>query len=66
MPKFSRPPDRLDAIREEILDALLHADRSHHDELGRTGVTEVIGEPPSHSSPREQAAAPIDLHNIDE
>jgi hypothetical protein len=61
------PPD---ATREEVLDALLHSDRAQHDELGRTwdvqGTHEVGAEEWSQSSPREQAAAPIDLHNVDE
>ena len=70
MPKHVSQNDRLDTTREEVLEALLHADRAQHDELGRTGTreaggrTEHEGEP--HSSPREQAAAPIDLHNVDE
>jgi hypothetical protein len=46
--------------------ALLHADRSHHDELGRTPSIDMDGEQDYHSSPREQAAAPIDLNNVDE
>ena len=69
MPKSTSPHDRLDPMREEreeVVGALLHCDRSHHDELGRTRSTEVIGDSPSHSSPREQGAAPIDLHNVDE
>jgi hypothetical protein len=66
VPKFASHPDRLDTTREEVIRALLHADRSQHDELGRTRSTEFAGDPPYHSSPREQAAAPIDLHNVDE
>ena len=65
MPKFTEP-DRLDATREEIVRALLHSDRAQHDELGRTRSPEVSEDASSHSSPREQAAAPIDLHNVDE
>ena len=65
MPKLTRQPDRPDATREEVVRALLHADRAQHDELGRTRSVE-FGDPPNHSSPREQAAAPIDLHNVDE
>ena len=66
MPKFTTQPDRPDTTREEVVRALLHSDRAQHDELGRTPSSEVSGEPPSYSSPREQAAAPIDLHNVDE
>jgi hypothetical protein len=48
-----------------VLQALLHADRAHHDELGRTESEHTL-EDPSESSPREQGAAPIDLSNVDE
>jgi len=62
------PPD---PTREEVIEALLHADRAQYDELGRTGHPEIWGEPKTQaeascSSPREQGAAPIDLHNVDE
>ena len=66
MPKFTPQPDRPDTTREEVVRALLHSDRAQHDELGRTPSIEASGDPPYHSSPREQAAAPIDLHNVDE
>jgi hypothetical protein len=67
VPKFTSQPDRSDTTREEVVRALLHADRAQHDELGRTRSIETEwGDPESHSSPREQAAAPIDLHNVDE
>jgi hypothetical protein len=66
VPKRSSHPDWPDTTRDEVVHALLHADRSHHDELGRTRSTEINAEAPYHSSPREQAAAPIDLHNVDE
>ena len=66
MPKLTSQPDRSDATREEIVRALLHSDRAQHDELGRTHSMDFNGDPPSHSSPREQAAAPIDLNNVDE
>ena len=63
MPKF-RQPEPPDATREETVRALLHSDRAQYDELGRTLSLDV--DSPSSSSPREQAAAPIDLHNVDE
>ena len=66
MPKLTSQPDRPDATREEVVRALLHADRSHHDELGRTPSIDMDGDQDYHSSPREQAAAPIDLNNVDE
>ena len=65
MPKFTEP-DRPDTTREEVVRALLHSDRAQHDELGRTRSPELSEDPAYHSSPREQAAAPIDLHNVDE
>jgi hypothetical protein len=66
VPKFTTQPDRPDATREEVVRALLHSDRAQHDELGRTPPIEVTDDSPYYSSPREQAAAPIDLHNVDE
>lgn len=70
MARLTSHSDRANATREEILDALLHSDRAQHDELGRTwdvqGSHEPGAEEWSQSSPREQAAAPIDLHNVDE
>lgn len=66
MPKLTSQPDRSDVTREEVVHALLHADRSHHDELGRTRSIDMDADQGYHSSPREQAAAPIDLHNVDE
>jgi hypothetical protein len=66
VPKLTSQSDRSDSTREEVVRALLHADRSQHDELGRTRSQEVPEESEYHSSPREQGAAPIDLHNVDE
>lgn len=66
MPKFTTQPGRPDTTRDEVVHALLHADRSHHDELGRTRAPEIQAEAPYHSSPREQGAAPIGMDNVDE
>ena len=66
MPKFDVRSDRPETTREEVVRALLHSDRAQHDELGRTLSFDMNDEGESHSSPREQAAAPIDLHNVDE
>ena len=66
MPKLTSQSDLSDSTREEVVRALLHADRSQHDELGRTRSQEMNEESEYHSSPREQGAAPIDLHNVDE
>ena len=66
MAKLTSQPDRSDTTREEIVRALLHSDRAQHDELGRTWSVETSEDSEYHSSPREQAAAPIDLHNVDE
>jgi hypothetical protein len=66
VPKLTSQSDLSDSTREEVVRALLHADRSQHDELGRTRSQEMNEESEYHSSPREQGAAPIDLHNVDE
>jgi hypothetical protein len=66
VPKLPAQPDLADTTREEVVRALLHSDRAQHDELGRTPSTDMSGDSLYHSSPREQAAAPIDLHNVDE
>ena len=51
-----------EAVLEEVIDASLHPDRAHHDEIGRTE------EPSAHTapSPREQPAESMDIQNIDE
>lgn len=66
MPKFTHETPRPDPTRDEIVHALLHSDRAQHDELGRTRSMEMSGDTLYHASPREQGAAPIDLHNVDE
>jgi hypothetical protein len=66
VPKLTSQPDRPDATRDEVVRALLQPDRAQHDELGRTLSFGMDDDEESHSSPREQAAAPIDLHNVDE
>lgn len=68
MPKSTRPIDPPDSTREEVMDAMLHADRAQHDELGRTieSADDSGNEEWSLSSPREQGAAPLDLDNVDE
>ena len=64
MPQSFRRHD-LDDTRQEVIDALLHIDRARYDELGRTVIADHAGMR-RRSSPREQAAAPIDLTNVDE
>lgn len=65
---LSKPPRGLieepdpEAVVEEVIEASLHPDRAHHDELGRTRGLEEDGEP----GPREQPAAPIDVAHTDE
>ena len=51
-----------DVVLEQEIDASLHPDRAHHDEIGRTA------EPSAHTlrSPREQPAESIDIRNVDE
>jgi hypothetical protein len=51
-----------EAVVEEVIEALLHPDRAHHDELGRTREPDDDGEP----GPREQPAAPLDVEHVDE
>jgi hypothetical protein len=67
VPKSATHVTRTNETREQVLKALLHADRAQYDELGRTRSSEhTVEDPDSHSSPREQGAAPIDLENVDE
>ena len=62
------PRTETEAIEEEVFDSSLHTDRAHHDELGRTAEPAERDESPTEAppSPREQAAIPIDVTNIDE
>jgi hypothetical protein len=57
-----------DQEREETVQALLHPDRAHHDELGHADDVSATSEEPlhGHSSPREQGAAPLDMTKVDE
>jgi hypothetical protein len=66
VPRFATHTHRPDTARDEVVQALLHTDRAHHDELGRTEQDMIPDDSPYESSPREQAAAPIDLQNVDE
>ena len=56
------PPDNSEAVLEEMLEASLHPDRAHHDELGRTEESVEHHD----ASPREQAAGPLDVAHVDE
>lgn len=51
-----------EAVAEEVVEVLLHPDRAHHDELGRTREPNGDGG----AGPREQPAAPIDVKHVDE
>ena len=55
----------IDDTRDEVLRALLDPERDGADELGRT-ADGGAGEHPMHASPREQAAAPINIQKVDE
>lgn len=72
MPQERKPgePELTDAVRDEVVEALLHPDRAEHDELGRTrqpGSGDAkAGGGSAGTSPREQAAAPIDIEHVDE
>jgi hypothetical protein len=55
----------MDDTRDEVIRALLGPDRNEANELGRTAAGGV-GEHGMHASPREQAAAPINIQKVDE
>ena len=55
-----------DETRDEVTRALLDPDRHDADELGRTGEGGDSSEQVMHASPREQAAAPINIQKVDE
>lgn len=62
------PRSERSLVREETLDLMLNADRALHDEVGRPEEGPAAHTVPEMalSSPREQAAMPIDLSNVDE
>lgn len=62
----THPGDPSRDTREEVIRALLGPDRDEADELGRTPPGAGAGDRPMHASPREQAAAPINLQKVDE
>ena len=62
-PAYLRGP--IDDTRDEVIRALLDPDRDEADELGRTGDADTNA-PAIHASPREQAAAPINIQKVDE
>jgi hypothetical protein len=64
----SEPAPENEAVLEEVIDASLHTDRAHHDELGRTEEPVERNNYPEESppSPREQPAVPIDVGKVDE
>ena len=62
-PVYLRGP--IDDTRDEVIQALLDPERDGADELGRT-ADGGADEHPMHASPREQAAAPINIQKVDE
>jgi hypothetical protein len=58
--------DSLTETRDEVIRALLDPERDVADEVGRTAEDVPGGEPAPHASPREQAAAPINIQRVDE
>jgi len=64
MSKPTSPTDEREATREEVISALLHPEQPEANELGQTAPGD--DEPPLHASPREQAAAPINVLKVDE
>jgi hypothetical protein len=66
MPTSTRHDDPSRDTRDEVIRALLNPERDETDELGRTPPGAGAGDRPMHASPREQAAAPINLQKVDE
>jgi hypothetical protein len=59
-----RQPSQLDDTRDEVVRALLDPEHPEADELGRTRFDDESV--PLRASPREQAAAPLNLLKVDE
>lgn len=59
-------PTAPDSTRDETIRALLDDDRDEADELGRTEPERPNRRKTPHASPREQAAAPINIKKVDE
>jgi hypothetical protein len=55
-----------DETREEVIRALLDPGHEEADELGRTPPDADGTDTATHASPREQAAAPINILKVDE
>jgi hypothetical protein len=66
MTKPRRQIGERDTTRDELVRALLDPEHPEADELGRTKLAEDDHEPSPRASPREQAAAPINLLKVDE
>ena len=66
MSNRTHPVDPSKDTRDEVIRALLNPDRDEADELGRTPHGAGASDRPMHASPREQAAAPINLQKVDE
>ena len=66
MTRPANPGDTSIDTREEVIRALLNPERDEADELGRNGDSGGADEHPMHASPREQAAAPINIQKVDE
>jgi hypothetical protein len=66
MSKPTRQPDDLDATRDEVTRALLGPDHNEANELGRNRADTRTDDETPHASPREQAAAPINVLKVDE
>ena len=66
MTRPTHPDDPSRATRDEVVRALLDPDRDQADELGRTRTSGDAEEHPMAASPREQAAAPINIQKVDE
>jgi hypothetical protein len=66
MTRPAKPADPLIETRDEVIRALLDPERGEADELGRTPPRVDAADTTMHASPREQAAAPINIQKVDE
>lgn len=66
MPAPKPPTTPPDSTRDETIRALLDGDQNEADEVGRTEPETPDRRKTPRASPREQAAAPINIKKVDE
>jgi hypothetical protein len=66
MTRRAHPAPTPDPTRDETIRALLDDDRDEADEVGRNKPDEPNRRKTPRASPREQAAAPINIKKVDE